>query len=232
MIFNKQERKDGSSSIARNIFFSFIFAEALCLGAFLGLHSEPKEAGGTDVETVALDTPSAFVEPSESIVEPIVIESFTADIPFEEYVEDVDEEYIESYFDVPLAEEIQDHIFKLCEENDLDPAIIIAMIDKESKYTIDIIGDKGKSYGLMQIQPRWHSERMKELGVDDLLDPCQNITVGIDILVELLDSGKSLEWALTAYNGGHAYANRLANEGRVGSYASSVLEIAENLERR
>ena len=39
-----------------------------------------------------------------------------------------------TYYDVPLNHELQDYIFTLCEGRGIDPAIIIAMIEKEYYY--------------------------------------------------------------------------------------------------
>lgn len=136
------------------------------------------------------------------------------------------------YYDIPLSYELQDHIFNLCEDKDLDPAIIFGMIEKESHFNADAVGDNGRSIGLMQIQDRWHHERMARLGVYDLKDPFQNVAVGIDILSQLLDRGKSIEWALMAYNGGAGYANRKLAKGEVSSYVEKVLENAAKYERK
>ena len=76
----------------------------------------------------------------------------------------------------------------------------------------------------MQIQPIWHSERMNKLGVTDLLNPYQNVTVGIDFLAELLEEGKGTAWALSAYNGGPDYADDLFENGTTSKYAVEVLE--------
>ena len=48
------------------------------------------------------------------------------------------------------------------------------------------MGDVHESFGLMQIQPKWHEDRMRRLGVTDLLDPEQNVRVGADLLSEHL----------------------------------------------
>jgi len=136
------------------------------------------------------------------------------------------------YFDVPMSEELQSYIFKLCENIGIKPEIVIAMIDRESKFDSDIIGDNGRAFGLMQIHPRWHSERMEELGCTDLLNPFDNVTVGIDILGELLETGGSIEWVLMAYNGGEGYADSLVAEGRVSDYVKDVLGGAESVETR
>lgn len=135
------------------------------------------------------------------------------------------------YFDVPLSEDLQDHIFELCKSYNVDPALVISMIRRESTYRASVIGDNGRSYGLMQIQPRWNQARMDALGCPDLLDPYQNVTVGIDIIAEYLETGKSVEWALMAYNGGPSYANNKASRGEISDYAKNVLAFAEELKR-
>jgi soluble lytic murein transglycosylase-like protein len=84
----------------------------------------------------------------------------------------------------------------------------MAMIYTESRFQADVVGDSGQAYGLMQIQPKWHYQRMLDLNCTNLLDPKQNVTVGIDLLAELLESGKGIEWALSAYNAGIASANK------------------------
>lgn len=127
------------------------------------------------------------------------------------------------YYDVPLSHDFQDHIFDLCVDYSIDPAIIIAMIERESNYKSTTIGDNGHSFGLMQIQPQWHQARMNRLGCQDLLDPYQNVWVGIDILGELLGKGKSLEWALMAYNGGPSYANNRIKTGNLSDYCINIL---------
>jgi hypothetical protein len=139
------------------------------------------------------------------------------------------EETVE-YIDVPLSEDVQDHIFENCEIYGVDPLLVIAIIEKESRYNELAIGDRGRSYGLMQIQPRWHYSRMVDLGCKDLLDPYQNISVGVSYISELLSRGNSLEWTLMAYNGGPSYANRKAAGGQVSDYVYRVLEIKEGLE--
>lgn len=129
---------------------------------------------------------------------------------------------------VPLEEDLQLHIADLCEEYHIQPELVLAVIGKESQYNPEAIGDSGNSLGLMQIQPRWHGKRMQQLGCDDLLDPYQNVTVGVDILAEKLDKG-STEWALMAYNGGNQYADALQARGEVSEYAEAVIMLAEEL---
>ena len=134
------------------------------------------------------------------------------------------------FYDVPLEDSLQSFIFGRCERYGIDPAIVFAMIEVESKFDRDAIGDRGNSLGLMQIQPKWHEERMERLGCDDLLDPYQNVEVGIDYLSELVGMGRGLEWALMAYNGGYSYANAYVSRGEVSHYAREVLDISDELE--
>ena len=142
------------------------------------------------------------------------------------------EEANDLYFDVPLDQSIQDYILTMCSEcdsYDLDPAIVTAIIWKESEFNADAIGDNGNSLGLMQVQPRWHSDRMEKLSAPDLLNPYQNIRVGIDYLVELYSINDDIEWVLMAYNGGPTYANNLYNEGAISKYAIDILDKADEL---
>lgn len=126
-------------------------------------------------------------------------------------------------YDVPLSEDLQLHIIGLCEEYHIDPAIILAMAYRESSFNPSAIGDSGNSLGLMQIQPRWNQERMQELGCMDLLDPYQNVTVGIAVLAYQLDRyDGDMAKALVAYNQGHF-------NGTVTQYAKEVFAKAEEI---
>ena len=137
----------------------------------------------------------------------------------------VSEENKVTIYDVPLDTELQLFIVQLCEDHHIEPSIVIAMIQRESTYQADAIGDNGEAFGLMQVQPKWHLERIERLGVSDLLDPYQNVTVGVDYLAEMIAKGNGLEWALMAYNAGATGANK----GYGSTYAADVFEICEGL---
>lgn len=121
---------------------------------------------------------------------------------------------------VPVAQlEINSHVEKTAKRYGLDSKIIKALIEEESGWLASAEGDNGQSVGLMQIQERWHKERMKRLGVTSLYDPEQNITVGCDILSELLNKYGNYRDALSAYNSGNikdgrAYAERILNAAK------------------
>lgn len=121
---------------------------------------------------------------------------------------------------VPVAQlETNNHIDKMAKRYGLDSRIIKALIEEESGWLASAEGDNGQSVGLMQIQERWHKDRMKRLGVTNLYDSEQNITVGCDILSELLNKYGNYRDALSAYNSGNikdgrAYADRILNAAK------------------
>jgi len=130
--------------------------------------------------------------------------------------------------DIPLDAEIQLLLYQACEETGIQYELALAVIKQETDFR-NIAGDSGFSIGYMQVQPRWHSDRMERLGVTDLADPYGNFLVGCDYLAEMLGKGRGLEWALMAYNGGPSYANDMAKAGRVSQYAKDVLNYMNEL---
>ena len=129
---------------------------------------------------------------------------------------------VKVYYDVPLDHDIQDYLFSVCAEYKISPGLIISMIWRESDFDCTVIGDSGNAYGLMQIQPRWHEERMERLGVTDLLDAKQNILIGVDYLSELISWLENEKDALTFYRWGTIYGNR--------SYVVDIYKYMEGLQ--
>lgn len=129
---------------------------------------------------------------------------------------------------VDLAEEIQKYIFKVAEDYHISPYIIMAMVELESTNNPQAIGDNGKSFGYMQVMKEYHLDRMKRLGVTDLLDPRQNILTGVDYLHEKLQKDSDIYWSLMAYNGGNLYAND--NSSNPTPYAKFVVNRSMELE--
>ena len=124
--------------------------------------------------------------------------------------------------DIPLDAEVQQQLWQACEETGITYELALAVIWKETNFR-NITGDGGESFGYMQVQPRWHSDRMDRYGVTDLMDPYGNFLVGCDYLAELAAKDRGIEWMLHAYNGGPAYANNLAKAGKTSQYAKDVL---------
>ena len=103
-------------------------------------------------------------------------------------------------------EYIEEYVFEILEEGDydVDPALILAIVETESTYYWD--AQNGEHYGLMQINPKWQKASMEELGVEDLAaNPYDNLRVGIDYISDLLHDYPDPYDALTVYNAGHTY---------------------------
>lgn len=136
----------------------------------------------------------------------------------EEPQEDFENEKIEAalveqgYFrdDVPLSYDEQDYLHTACNESGTPYALALSVIQKETQFQ-NITGDDGASKGYMQIQKKWHLNRMERLGVTDLMDPYSNFRVGCDFLAELLNE-YATEEALTAYNSGEPGHNDYSRE--------------------
>ena len=115
------------------------------------------------------------------------------------------------------AEEVKqkDYIEETAESYGISPKLVKAIIEVESGGNANAVGDDGNSIGLMQIQPRYHAQRLKD--GESLLDPKVNVRVGCEILSEIMDKYGTLDEALTVYNAGHdtgdrSYANRVYEE--------------------
>ena len=124
--------------------------------------------------------------------------------------------------DIPLDAEEQRLLWQACEETGVTYELALAVICKETNFR-NIKVDGGDSYGYMQVQPRWHSDRMDRYGVTDLMDPYGNFLVGCDYLAELAAKDRGIEWILHGYNGGPSYANDMAKAGEISQYAKDVL---------
>lgn len=118
--------------------------------------------------------------------------------------------------DHPLSLENQKLLYGACLEMGVDYRLALAVVEQETGYR-NLMGDDGESAGYMQVQEKWHQERMALLGVDDLLDPEGNFRVGCHFLRECIDK-YGLERGLGFYNGGVAKATDYSREvlGRMG----------------
>lgn len=121
---------------------------------------------------------------------------------------------------------ISDYIYEVCSlYPNVDPAIVKSVIFHESRF--DPKATNGKCIGLMQVSTYWHADRAARLGVTDFYDPYSNILLGVDYLSELINTSNSVPLALMLYNMKHADAYQMFKEGRISSYAKSVLAEAE-----
>lgn len=106
--------------------------------------------------------------------------------------------YIE---DIPLSYQEQEHLWNACQEFSVDYSLMLALIEQETNFR-NVTGDGGDSIGYCQIQPRWWSGLMEEIGADDLTEPQDNFRTGCAIMAHLLEQYGTTEDALSAYNSG------------------------------
>lgn len=130
-----------------------------------------------------------------------------------------------------LPEKMQIYIRCLCKQYDVPYALVLAMIERESGYVFDAVGDDENSIGYMQVYEKWHIDRMERLGVNDLKNPYQNVLVGIDYLAELIEKYGTIQDALATYNYGAAGARKhLWNKGiYMYEYNSTIMNRMEEI---
>ena len=111
---------------------------------------------------------------------------------------------------VPLAADLQVILREACEENGVELALALGVIEVESDFQLDAVNQKSGCYGPMQLNPRYFPAD---------LPPGKNIRVGVEYLGQLLARYDTVEAVLTAYNAGHDTGAR--------GYANTVLAAVE-----
>jgi soluble lytic murein transglycosylase len=133
------------------------------------------------------------------------------------------------------AKELSELILEECSWYGLDPMLVLAVINVESKFQYGAVSPKG-ARGIMQILPYVGKSLLEETGLHQssyavpfrpefLDDPFLNIKLGVYYLHGLKKSFRNLTHALTAYNRGPTETkNRLENDIELSQeYATMVL---------
>lgn len=136
--------------------------------------------------------------------------------------------------DVPWAAETQVDIFNATGRDPLLFAAVMAIANVETGFDAAAIGDRGRSLGAYQIQPRWHSETLAAYGWDSaaLMDPVKGAIIAADILGELqqrYSAGALDSHALyMAWNAGPSGARKAIKAGAVSSaYSRKVVPLVK-----
>jgi hypothetical protein len=132
------------------------------------------------------------------------------------------------------AMELSEVILEECSWYGLDPLLVLAVINVESKFQYRAVSPAG-ARGIMQILPYVGKSLLEEIGLHQphslafqpefLDDPFLNIRLGVYYLHGLRKSFRNLTHALTAYNMGPTETkNRLENDIELSEkYATLVL---------
>ncbi|MCM1258448.1 MAG: lytic transglycosylase domain-containing protein [Roseburia sp.] len=132
--------------------------------------------------------------------------------------------------DTYISEEYQRYCVEIGEMYHICPELLMAMIEQESSGRTGARNDAGDT-GLLQINPKWHYDRMEKFGVTDLYDPYSNILVAADYLAELFRDNGEVYLVLMKYNMPHSNAKELFDQGIYSEYALQVAERSWELER-
>ena len=136
-----------------------------------------------------------------------------------------------------FPEKMQVYTYCVCKQYGVRYDLVVALIEKESGYKFDKVGDDGHSIGYMQMYEECHRDRMERLNVTDLTNPYQNVLAGIDYLSELIERYGTIQDALAAYNYGeqgakqHLWKNGIYVYEYNQTIMSRMKEIEEELER-
>lgn len=132
-----------------------------------------------------------------------------------------------------LPECMQQFTYIICQQNGVDYALVLAIIEVESGYKWDAYSKEG-SQGYMQVNVKWHEDRMERLNVDNVENPYFNIMVAVDYLAELQGRFDTEAEMLTAYNYGVSGAYKhVWNKGLTETeYSKAVQQAKQRIEKQ
>ena len=86
----------------------------------------------------------------------------------------------------------------------VDPTLVLAVAEVESEFNPKAKSSSSNAYGLMQVIPYWHKDKIRNR---DMRQAKDQIAVGAEVLAEYIETGGSVRAALKLYSGG---SNRYA----------------------
>lgn len=216
-----------------------VLLTGFCVILFNVKEPEQQEEKPETTQVEVIQNPETMTQMTESIEDKYkVFDTMSADWGGEEdgfVLYEIPEEYSRTggYF----PEKMQVYTYCVCKQYGVRYDLVVALIEKESGYKFDKVGDDGHSIGYMQIYEECHRDRMERLNVTDLTNPYQNVLVGIDYLSELIERYGTIQDALAAYNYGeqgakqHLWKNGIYVYEYNQTIMSRMKEIEEELEQ-
>ncbi len=190
---------------------------ALCiaLGLLVGWRVLPKDLNESHAE--GLET-----EEKETISNETLVENAKVFVEEPEFNRVATGDFVP--LDVNMDEDLQEFTYYLCSEYDIEFMLVMAVISHESDFDADCISSTN-DYGLMQINRGNHEWLSDALGIDNFLDPEQNIRAGVFVLRKLFEQYTETNLVLMAYNMGGGNAEKLWAKGIYSSgYSRAVME--------
>jgi soluble lytic murein transglycosylase-like protein len=126
---------------------------------------------------------------------------------------------------IPMSYELQEYTYQKCEERGLEYELVLAVMWRESRFDVTAVNvnvNGTQDSGIMQINDvnkAWLSERW---GIEDLMDPYQNIDAGTAMLGGLTDKYGEHRAMLAYQYGETGMARKLAS----GVTTSTAIEKA------
>jgi len=128
-------------------------------------------------------------------------------------------------------------IIEEADRHDLEPALVMAVIQVESSGRPSAVSPVG-ARGLMQIMPPTGKELARRNGIpwegpDMLFDPIVNVKLGVAYLSKLTDRYEDVSTALAAYNWGPGRIDRRLRSGKSVPtlYPDRVLQVYSSAKR-
>ena len=126
-----------------------------------------------------------------------------------------------------LSEELQEFTYYLSAGYNIDFPYVMGLMFCESSFRTDC-ASKTNDYGLMQINEQNHEWLSRELALDDIEDPYQNIRAGLFVLHNLFEKYGDSSKVAMAYNMGEYNASLLWEKGvNETDYSRKVLAKAD-----
>ena len=130
--------------------------------------------------------------------------------------------------DTLISAEYQTYCEEIGSQYGICPELLEAIMESESSGNPN--AENGNCKGLMQINLKYHENRMQELGVTNIYDSKGNILLAADYLVELFEEYGDVGTVLMVYNGSEDAVAR-GQRGDYTEYASKIMKRSEELER-
>lgn len=139
-----------------------------------------------------------YLTEEELAARPLLYEEETEEIEIEpQPVQEEEQETFKYYEEVPLEKKLQYFTQALCKEYSVSYGFFLAMLESESSFDKDAVGDSGKSLGYMQInKPNWERYDLDACMVYD------NLEIGIRMLSELIATYDDIDDVVMGYKAG------------------------------